>query len=176
MKLSANGRRLLQSFEGLSLTAYPDAHGYSIGYGHFGAKPGDTITLERAEALFDADVASRELAVSLKCPIASSHQFDSMVSLAYNIGVGAFNDSTLARLHAAGDYAGAAEQFPRWNKSSGAVNPALVDRRARERAVYLYGYQPYAGPTPAQPMPRASSSALPLLAAVGVGLFLLTRK
>ena len=44
-----------------------------------------------------------------------------MVDLAYNNGVSAFHDSTLVRLFNAGDQAGAAEQFPRWNKSGGKV-------------------------------------------------------
>lgn len=159
MRLSPEGRTLIKSFEGLSLTAYPDAHGYSIGYGHFGASPGDVITREEADRLFDQDVIKYEAAVSLKTPHASQQQFDAMVSLAYNIGTSGFADSTVARLHNAGDYMGAADAFRMWNKSQGAVHQGLVKRREKERTVYLEGYTP-AGSFPLPP-PQQSTPAWP---------------
>lgn len=140
MQLSPEGRRLIQGFEGFSATAYPDAAGYSIGYGHFGASPGDVITREEADRLFDRDVAKYELAVSTVVPNASQSQFDAMTSLAYNIGTGGFAGSTVARLHNLGDYAGAADAFRLWNKSQGKVHQGLVKRREREREVYLSGF------------------------------------
>jgi lysozyme len=165
MKLSPHGRALIQSFEGLSLTAYPDAGGWSIGYGHFGASPGQTITREEAESLFDRDVIKYETGVSLITPRTTIQQFDAMTSLAYNIGLGSddpswpggFTRSTVARLHNAGDFRGAADAFRMWNKSQGAVHQGLVKRREREREVYLNGYgpaAPYLGPqttTPTSP-------------------------
>ena len=190
MKLSPSGRRLIQGFEGLSLTAYPDPklakvggqwapnQRWSIGYGHQlpGGKvwEGTQISREQADAYFDQDVVSRELAVSLLTPDASQAQFDAMVSLAYNIGIGdtsrrtdgGFATSTVQRLHNAGDFAGAADAFRLWRKAGGAVNPVLVDRRERERNVYLHGYPTFPGPVqePAAPVaandaPAASSPA-----------------
>ena len=156
MKLSANGRALIKSFEGLSLTAYPDAHGYSIGYGHFGAKPGDVITREEADRLFDQDVVKYEMAVSLTTPHATEQQFDAMTSLAYNVGAQGFTDSTVARLHNMGDYAGAADAFRMWNKSQGKVHQGLVARREKERSVYLNGYSSpthFPEPAPVQSIP-----------------------
>ena len=141
MKTSDEGRNLIKSLEGLSLTAYPDGGGYSIGYGHHGGglKLGDRITAADAESLFAEDVARFESAVSAVMGGTTQAQFDALVSLAYNIGVGAFNQSTLLQLHNARKYSLAAEQFDVWRKSGGAVNPALVKRRARERAVYVAG-------------------------------------
>ena len=180
MKLSEQGRRLLQGFEGLMLTAYRDPpipdqaeQLWSIGYGHqLGKGPqweGTTITRAEAERLFDQDVSTREAAVSLYAPTdaAHGHRFDAMVSLTYNIGVGkgtkGFVGSTVRRLHNAGDFAGAADAFRLWNKSGGAVNPVLVSRREKERTVYLHGYgQTFTppGPTsPAAPAPVASSGS-----------------
>jgi lysozyme len=181
MILSADGRKLIQSFEGLSLTAYRDAAGYSIGYGHFGASAGETITRAEAERLFRVDVLRFETAVSVATPAANAHQFDAMVCLAYNIGTGAFAGSTLVTRHNMGDSAGAADEFLRWNKSQNKVLPVLVDRRAKERSVYLRGYAPFssgAGPTPA-PAPTAARGAggglaLALLAVPAV-LFLARR-
>ena len=48
-----------------------------------------------------------------------------------------FKGSTLLRLLNQGDYEGAADQLPRWNKAGGRVNPVLVGRRGRERDLFL---------------------------------------
>lgn len=151
MRLSANGRKLIQQFEGLALNAYPDPppppgeqpRGYSIGYGHYGAKKGDVITRQKAEELFDQDVAKYELAVSLDAPNATQDQFDAMTSLTYNIGTGGFNKSTVRARHNMGDYAGAADAFKLFNKSQGNVLAVLTNRRAKERNVYLNGHGAY---------------------------------
>lgn len=160
MQLSPNGRRLIQTFEQLSLTAYPDAAGYSIGYGHYGARPGDTITREEAERLFNQDVAKYEYAVSLTTPRATQDQFDAMTSLTYNIGTAGFAKSTVARLHNLGDFAGAADAFRMWNKSQGKVLPVLTRRREKERAVYLSGHGSPYGVPPMTPAPQSSSTPL----------------
>jgi len=173
-RLSADGRRLIQGFEGLSLKAYPDPpgdpqHRHSIGYGHSGAKPGDVISRDEAERLFDQDVLKYETAVALKTPISTQPQFDAMTSLAYNIGTAGFADSTVARKHNAGDYPGAADAFLLWVKAAGKEHPGLKARRQRERAVYLSGYgNPYLGNppmTPAAPPSSPPSSPPPLAAA-----------
>lgn len=158
MRLSDNGRKLIQGFEGLSLKAYPDADGYSIGYGHFLGKDSSlksrVITREEAERLFDQDVVKYETAVSITTPSALPHEFDAMTSLAYNIGTAGFAKSTVARLHNLGDKAGAADAFRLWNKSQGAVHAGLVKRRDKERNVYLYGYgSPYSTSSPATSPP-----------------------
>lgn len=183
MRLSENGRAFLQREEGLSLKAYPDppipkVNGqwspnqlWSVGFGHqLGRGPqweGHTITRAEADRLFDADRVSREAALSLLVPSATPQQFDAMLSLAYNIGIGdvtrkkdgGFATSTVQRLHNIGDFAGAADAFRLWNKSAGAVNPVLVARRERERAVYLNGYTNVYSPQPMTPAPAASPIA-----------------
>lgn len=168
-RLSPDGRKLLQGFEGLSLSAYrdppisdPSQQLWSIGYGHqLGRGPaysGKTISRAAAEAYFDTDVASRESTIALTAPTNVPHRFDALVSLAYNIGVGAFADSTVRRLHNAGDFAGAADAFRMWRKSAGAVNPVLVARREKERAVYLHGYAPFV-PMGTEPAPSSAPEA-----------------
>ncbi len=157
MRLSTAGRTLIKGFEELSLKAYPDTtKGYSIGYGHFGAKPGDIITREEADRLFDGDVIKYETAVSIATPSAAQHEFDAMTSLAYNIGTAGFAGSTVARLHNLGDKAGAADAFRMWKKSDGKDNPVLIARREKERALYLGSAvtPPGSFPTP----PREESS------------------
>lgn len=158
MRLSTDGRALIQSFEGLMLKAYPDADGYSIGYGHFLGKDPSlasaAITRAEADALFDQDVAKFEAAVSVTtngAPSTLQHEFDAMVSLAYNIGTGnlktgkdGFAGSSVARYHNMGDKQSAADSFLLWNKETKngvkVENPTLTRRRDKERSVYLGGY------------------------------------
>jgi lysozyme len=132
----------LQRWEGLELLAYNDGGGvFTIGYGHTkGVKPGDKITLEQAQAFLDEDLAEAETAVnkSVKVPL-NQNQYDALVSLAYNIGAGAFLGSTaLARLNAR-NYTGAAEALTWWNKDGKPLKvvQGLVNRRAGEKELFL---------------------------------------
>lgn len=144
MKLSQAGKNLIKSFEGLELKVYPDpATGgapYTAGYGHTGTdvKPGMTVTQEMADKWFDIDVAKFESGVSalLTAPT-NQQQFDAMVSLAYNIGLGNFKSSTLLKKHNAKCYQCAAGQFPAWNRAAGKVMNGLTRRRNAERAMYM---------------------------------------
>ena len=54
--------------EGLSLTAYPDKDGFSIGHGRFGAKEGDTITQEQADEYLEEDINKRVDAINKNIP------------------------------------------------------------------------------------------------------------
>ena len=140
MRLSPQGRAFIRNTERLSLTAYRDGNGWSIGYGHFGAKEGDTITKAQAEQLFDQDVARFEKVVNDVTPwVRSQQQFDALVSFAYNIGEGGYRQSTTARLQNEGNERGAADAMRLWTKSKGVTDPRLVRRREQERALYLTG-------------------------------------
>ena len=72
----------------------------------------------------------------VKVPL-TQNQFDALVSLTYNIGTGAFEKSTLLKKLNTGDYQGAADQFTVWNKGGGKVLQGLVNRRAKEKEVFL---------------------------------------
>lgn len=137
--LSYAGLQQLAEEEGFSATPYPDHKGYSIGHGHL-IKPGEDlqyVTRGQAQELLLEDVGIAERAVRTAVDVElSQSQFDALVLLAYNIGGGAFRGSTLVRKLNAGDVAGAAAEFPRWNRASGQVNSTLVARRARERALF----------------------------------------
>ncbi|KJJ61565.1 muraminidase [Pseudomonas sp. 10B238] len=139
MHTSQKGLDLIKSFEGLRLSAYKDVVGVvTIGYGTTsGVKMGDTITKERAEELLREDVKRFEEQVLrlVKMPLTQG-QFDALTSFVYNLGAGSLSNSTLLRLLNAGDYAGAAAQFERWNKAGGKVLAGLVRRRAAERALF----------------------------------------
>jgi GH24 family phage-related lysozyme (muramidase) len=144
-EVSAEGRALIQEFEGLSLAAYLCPAGkWTIGYGHTeGVQPGDRITKTHADALLAADLVGYGNAVddALGVCEASRHEFDAMVSLAFNVGIAGFKGSTVLRLHRQGDRQGAARAFGLWNKAmvNGRLQemPGLTRRRAAETAFYL---------------------------------------
>jgi lysozyme len=143
MKLSQRGIDLIKQFEGYSSKAYPDpATGgapWTIGYGTTkGVKPGMIITAGQAEKMLRDDVAKFESGVSsLITAPTTQGQFDAMVSLAYNIGLGNFGKSTLLKKHNARCYTCAADQFRVWNRANGKVMNGLTKRRAAERQVYM---------------------------------------
>ena len=142
MKISTNGIDLICSFEGLRLKAYDDGVGvWTIGYGTTvingtKVKKGDTCTVEQAKSYMANDLKQFESAVNqVKVPL-NQNQYDALVSLAYNIGVSAFLNSTLFKKLNAKDYKGAAEQFPRWNRAGGKVMRGLTNRRSKERKLF----------------------------------------
>jgi len=153
--IGAAGLQLIREFEGCAkrrddgaVEAYPDpgtgAAPWTIGWGSTtdedgrAIAPGTVWTQERCDARFAAHVAefAEKVTALLGEAPTGQNQFDALVSLAYNIGTGALAGSTLLRMHLAGDYAGAAEQFARWNLAGGRVLAGLVRRRAAEAALY----------------------------------------
>lgn len=139
MKTSQTGINLIKSFEGLALTAYVCPAGVlTIGYGHTGpdVQQGQRITEQQAENILKSDLKRFESAVSslVKVPI-NQHQFDALVSFAFNCGIGALSDSTLLkRLNAGEDPNNVVkEEIPRWNKGEGGrVLEGLTRRRMAE--------------------------------------------
>jgi lysozyme len=142
--MSPAGVKALEQHEGLELEAYLDAAGiYTIGYGHTGseyAQPGTKITKQKARELLKQDIKEAEDAVNRLVKVGLNQpSFDALVSLVFNIGVGAFARSTLLKKLNSGDYLGAADQFNRWVFANGKKLNGLVKRRAAERAMFLSG-------------------------------------
>ena len=145
MEMSKNGLALLKSFEGCELTAYQDSVGvWTIGYGWtqpVNGKPvskGMTITQDTADSLLCSGVVQYEKGVTGLVKVAvNQNQFDALVDFAYNLGVKALEGSTLLKKLNAGDFTGAAAEFPKWNKAGGKVLPGLVKRREAERTLFL---------------------------------------
>ena len=139
MMTSDRGREFTKSFEKCKLAAYDDGVGvWTIGWGHTkGVQRGDECTQEQADAWFDEEIVDYERGVtSAVKPTLSQNEFDACVSLAYNIGVGAFQRSTLVKLLNLHDFAGAAKQFDVWNRGGGQIMQGLVKRRAAERRIF----------------------------------------
>ena len=145
MSASDKGVDLICEFEGEQLIAYDDGVGiWTIGFGTIKypdgvrVKKGDTCTLEQAKEYMRHDLIEFEhtVNISVKVPL-NQNQFDALVSLAYNIGSNAFKSSTLVKELNTGDYQGAADQFNVWVNAGGKRMQGLVNRRAKEKELFL---------------------------------------
>jgi lysozyme len=137
MKVSASGIQFIKDHEGLSLVAYPDANGYSIGYGHYGAVPGQVITQGQADSFLKSDIATVENVLNATMINLSQNQFDALADFIYNVGQGNFQNSTLLKKLKAGNYIDAVNELGKWIYSNGQQLPALIKRRADEAALFL---------------------------------------
>ncbi|MGL4997849.1 MAG: lysozyme [Cetobacterium sp.] len=139
MKISNMGIALIKKFEGCKLEAYKCPSGViTIGFGHTKtAKSGMVITKEKAEELLRKDLEYFEKKVYQYITYKVRQcEFDSLVSFMYNIGSGAFKDSTLLRLLNENRKDLVPEQFHRWNKSNGKILNGLVKRRKYEADLF----------------------------------------
>jgi lysozyme len=140
----------IKSFEQCRLTAYmPTPRDRpTIGWGTTGpdVRMGMTWTQAQADARFARDLADFATGVTheLLGHPTTQGQFDALVSFAYNVGLDddadtlaeGLGDSTLLKMHLAGDHEGAAAQFAPWNKQDHVVLKGLTRRRAGEAAMY----------------------------------------
>lgn len=139
-------------------------HVYNDGYGNLTIGYGDTrpeILKKYRKGITEAQ-ASEELAAllsnywssvaSMVVPGTTDNQMVAFTSLAYNIGLGGFEESTALREHNAGNTAAAAAAILLWNKAEDpntgqlVVSDGLVKRRRREHDLYLSGPKPTALP------------------------------
>lgn len=115
--------------------AYQDIVGiWTIGFGTTeGVKKGDTINPVVALQRKLTDIQKFEGAIKqcVKVPL-HQYEYDAYLSLAYNIGTGAFCRSTLVKKLNAEDYVGACAEIMRWNKAGGQPVRGLTLRRQRE--------------------------------------------
>lgn len=136
--------KIIREFEGLSLKAYPPpegtARGWAIGYGYtrsFVTK--DCVISEAwAENLLREELKITAVMVKnlTEKIVLTSNQFEALLSLTYNIGVGNFKESTLLKKLKRGDFSGAAEEFLRWNRFRGLPSKGLLRRRQAEKNLF----------------------------------------
>lgn len=135
---------LVAAWEGRSLIAYVDPVGIPTicdGYTH-GVKLGDVATPERCDALTEQEV-HRALAVvdgSTPGQLPDGVRV-ALASFVYNVGPGAYGNSTLLRKLRSGDLAGACNQLPRWVYADGKKLRGLERRREAERQICLSDLQ-----------------------------------
>ena len=142
MQYSEQGQKLTESFESLSLVAYPDpgtgGAPWTIGWGRaHGVKPGDVCTKAQADAWFIEDTQTANDTVNrlVTFPITQA-QHDALTDFCFNAGTGNFATSTLLKKVNAGDMVGAKAEFGKWIYAGGHVMNGLVRRRAAEAALF----------------------------------------
>lgn len=150
MQMSENGLELLQQWEGFKLQVYKDSAGLpTIGVGHLITKSelssgkividgvpvkyAAGLTNQQALDLLAQDVKPAEQAVNngVKVPL-NQNQFDALVSFTFNVGVGAFQSSTLLKVLNNQQYDEVPAQLLRWTRAGGQVVQGLVNRRQNE--------------------------------------------
>lgn len=119
----------------------------TVGWGHVVRADDKLIyplSAERADDLLRRDLErfTALLASAIRVPLQQC-MFDALLCFVFNIGFGAFSDSTLLRKLNQGDYAGAADELLRWNKARDPKTGARIElagltrRRAAERDLFL---------------------------------------
>lgn len=143
MKASSNGINLIIKFEGFSPKVYICPAGYAtIGYGHL-IKDNEPylaaeLTKEEAQKLLGQDLSRFEKGiVTMTSAKLSQNQFDALCSFTFNLGLGAYQRSTLRMKINRGEYFDASLELLKWIRGGGRVLPGLVKRRHAERELFL---------------------------------------
>jgi lysozyme len=146
MKLNEAGKSLIKSFEGCKLTSYKcSANHDTIGFGNTfyedgtKVKPGDKITQERANELFE--IIAKDFADKV-APVVKSevndNQFAALTSFAYNAGMGNLKSSTLLKkVNANPSDETIRTEFMKWVRANNKVLAGLERRRKAEADLYF---------------------------------------
>lgn len=149
MNVSQNGINLIKQFEGVRYKAYKDVVGLdTIGVGHLIKKDEPELLRKVLTEIEVDEILKKDLLISESCVnnnvkvTLNQNQFDSLVSLVFNIGCGNFKASTLLKFLNNSNYgttappSGAAGQFLVWNKGGGKVVEGLKKRRLAESNLF----------------------------------------
>lgn len=135
---------LIGGFEGLRTRAYLDVVGVpTVCFGETrGVKLGDSYTVDQCKAMLGDALVEFEAGMRA-CLTAPDRipdkSYVAFLSLAYNIGNGAFCRSSVARHANAGNLREACNRMLAFNKAGGKVIQGLVKRREAERKLCLQG-------------------------------------
>lgn len=141
MKISELGIEFIKCAEGVMLKKYKDAGGkWTIGVGHLlsreeimGGKYDDGITVDEAMRLLAADVKPAEMAINRMVTVALlQHEFDALVSFAFNVGAQNFGQSTLLKKLNRLDYISVPDELRKWVRVNGKRCHGLANRREKE--------------------------------------------
>ena len=152
MKISENGLKLIQEFESFEANPYLDsARVCTIGYGSTYYPNGKKVTGKDKPITKEyAEIIQRHVIATDFEPIVNDlleqeitsgfitqNMYDAILSLTYNIGVNGFKKSSVLRHLKNGDKLSAGNAFLLWNKAGGKVLKGLVNRRKKERELFL---------------------------------------
>lgn len=133
---------VIPSLEGVEHKPYQDVVGvWTVCYGHTGDDiiKGKTYTEAECQALLNKDLrnVANQIDPLIKRPIPDTTRA-ALYSFTYNVGAGAFRQSTLLKKINAGDTVGACNELRRWTYAGGKQWKGLMNRREIERDVCLW--------------------------------------
>ncbi len=132
---------LVQWHEGKRYKPYRDGGGVlTVCHGHTGkdVTPGEIYSEEECNALMKQDLQVARAIVERYVTVQLTDlQKAALTSFVYNIGSGAFANSTLLKKLNTGDIQGACDQMRRWKYDEGKVSNGLINRREVERELCL---------------------------------------
>lgn len=134
---------MLTDLEGVRYTPYYDVAGVlTVCYGHTGADiiKGKTYSPAECKSMLDKDLQPfvRSVERSVKVPT-NEYQKAALISFSYNVGVTAFERSSLLRQLNAGNYQAACDGLRQWTYAGGKQWKGLMNRREVEREVCMWG-------------------------------------
>jgi lysozyme len=145
-KLDPRAVELVKEFEGFRALAYLCPAGvWTIGYGttaaaEVGIEPKAGMRITEAEGEVYLTLAMEKFAAQIRPKITrpiSPAEFGAFLSLAYNIGPGAFARSSALREFNEGNKEEAADAILLWDKAGGNRLAGLTRRRKAERELFL---------------------------------------
>lgn len=150
MEISKNGLIELANYEALSHTKYLDSVGVeTIGIGMTRSEIPDLhswswdreLSTKECVDLFVEAIKKYEDAVNDVLEVdVSQNQFDALVSITYNIGIGGMKGSTfMKRLNAGYPPESIVTAMESWNKGGGHIIKGLTNRRAAEGKIFISG-------------------------------------
>lgn len=133
---------VIPSLEGVEHKPYQDVVGvWTVCYGHTGADiiKSKTYTEAECQALLNKDLraVANQIDPLIKRQIPDTTRA-ALYSFTYNVGAGAFHQSTLLKKINAGDTVGACNELRRWTYAGGKQWKGLMNRREIEREVCLW--------------------------------------
>jgi len=137
---------MIKRFEGYRETAYKCQAGVlTCGYGHTQGVGRHTVCTEDiATQWLKEDLASAEAMVGRELPDLPQERFDALVSFVFNLGGGAFKNSTLLKMiRKEPDDVKIRAEFLKWKnvRIDGVLTPSegLLNRRTAEAELYFKG-------------------------------------
>ena len=131
MKTSQAGIDVIVKREGSRNKAYKDTKGiWTCGVGHTGPEVCDGLvwTDQQVQTALQTDLQASEAAVNTVTYPLSQNQFDALVSFVFNVGVTAFNKSTMKKYINLGQLPLAIAEFDKWN-----IPKEIIGRRMSEK-------------------------------------------
>ncbi len=155
LKTSSTGLNHLKTMEAFMSKLYNDGpnkktghctigYGHLVHYNHCNVKKYvsehkyiNGISIKQATVILQKDLSIAEKGINKLVTLTlNQNQFDALVSLVFNIGVGAFSSSTLLKVINNNQLNNVPAAFQMWKKTSGKISAGLINRRESENRLF----------------------------------------